>query len=1192
MATDLQPVTSASTGKHGKVVEQHLDRVRQRIRTLDLTAAALGLLAGTLAYGVLLALCDRRWELSPLARQAAFAFFVVAATLYAGVALVRPLCRRINPYYAARKLEETLPEAKNSVINWLDLHDQPLPPAILRSLDHRAARDLGQADLERAVSARRLNWLGGLTFVLFLVALILFLLGPRQFGSLLNRAFVPFAEASLATRTRLILLRPEGGDAIIPLGRAVSIAVQVEGKIPDPAKPDALRLLYRHNPADPYEEKLLKRGDSSREWEITVPPAQVHNGLWYKVTGGDAETPEYRVQVRSTPLVTGFEVTYHYRKYLGWRPETTRDPNLQGPRGTEVVLVARTNRPVKQGELTIGNEPPIPAETVPEDRQALRFRLVLEKEGAYRVWFTSVEGERNTDPRPYTIRVFADQVPKVELTEPGRDIQLPVNGLLRLAGSATDDFGLTVLTLRMQVAGGPALQPKRYREGKSFQLADGGYPQVLEYKDFVELAQVKRETGLGVTLEAGQVIEYWLEAADTCDYPEPNIGKSKVYRVTLAPPQKDPAQQDQERSQAREEQKNHEAAQDKQQEKLNQERQAQGQPDARAPETDKQPGSNEDKVRKQAEDLERALQKREQEKGAGQPQESKGDGKGEGKPEPKTSQDQNQGEGNPEARQEPGGGKPEPKPGQESNPNKGERKSESKPGQEAAGNKGAGKPEPSAGKGEQKATREPAAKPESGLTERPDQGAQPQADPAKGQEKPEPKTDKPAPRPNDRTGSDQQPGEQKAQAKPEPKSETGQEKKADQSDTNPTPKQPRGASGGEKQGSSPGESKGAGAKGGAGAAEPKGGSKDSGTPMPADSTAKGEEKPATQNPDSKGSQSPAGSGRKDGDSPPATGDAPPGGGSKKDTASDIPSLAKDLKSPDEKTRQEAARRLEEMSRNDKDAQRRQAAKEALKQAGEKPGGQPEQGEKSGRDRAAAGEPKDEGKQGEGSGASPQRPGKPAGTDAAKGPSAKPSPGGTPKAQPKESPSEKSPPGSASDGPGKPGQQGPMTQPARPDPDQKADGERSEEGGEQRGGFGRNDRPAPSEREPEAGAPADPRHRKRAGTLQLEDFKKKVNKDVLKDLNWTEEDYRRFLKEYEELLRQEGPGPGEKENLAAPRRGGGSLPNEGVRQVNPGGRPASGTLERGGVGLPPPEFREAHKKFTQHLSELERRREKK
>ena len=67
---------------------------------------------------------------------------------------------------------------------------------------------------------------------------------------------------------------------------------------------------------------------------------------------------------------------------------------------------------------------------------------------------------------------------------------------------------------------------------------------------------------------------------------------------------------------------------------------------------------------------------------------------------------------------------------------------------------------------------------------------------------------------------------------------------------------------------------------------------------------------------------------------------------------------------------------------------------------------------------------------------------------------------------------------------------------------------------------------------------------------------------------------------------------EKDDLAAPQRGGGNLPNQAVRQIKPGSQTQTGNLERGGNTLPPPEFRDAQRRFTQKMAELKREREQK
>ncbi len=118
------------------------------------------------------------------------------------------------------------------------------------------------------------------------------------------------------------------------------------------------------------------------------------------------------------------------------------------------------------------------------------------------------------------------------------------------------------------------------------------------------------------------------------------------------------------------------------------------------------------------------------------------------------------------------------------------------------------------------------------------------------------------------------------------------------------------------------------------------------------------------------------------------------------------------------------------------------------------------------------------------------------------------------------------------------------------------------------------------------------HQKQAGELQLEEIKKRINKDVLKQLNMSEEDFQKFVKAYEEMLKRKPHASAEKENLADPQRGNRSLPSQNVRLIDPRAQGKDGTLQRLGPAVAPLEFREAYKEFSRRISELEQAKEKK
>src|SRR5262249_22931253 len=161
-------------------------------------------------------------------------------------------------------------------------------------------------------------------------------------------------------------LSPPGGNATVPLGQSVTIAVRIDGKAPSPPRPDTLntktaagaktgpvdapKLLFRTTDADPYQERWLDY-DSSREWSTKLEALYVGNGSFYKVSYGDASTPEYRVDVHAPPMIkdNGFKATLRRRPYLGLSDHVQTERELKDYRATTVTLDVQTNCKVKDG---------------------------------------------------------------------------------------------------------------------------------------------------------------------------------------------------------------------------------------------------------------------------------------------------------------------------------------------------------------------------------------------------------------------------------------------------------------------------------------------------------------------------------------------------------------------------------------------------------------------------------------------------------------------------------------------------------------------------------------------------------------------------------------------------------------------------------------------------------------------------
>jgi hypothetical protein len=103
----------------------------------------------------------------------------------------------------------------------------------------------------------------------------------------------------------------------------------------------------------------------------------------------------------------------------------------------------------------------------------------------------------------------------------------------------------------------------------------------------------------------------------------------------------------------------------------------------------------------------------------------------------------------------------------------------------------------------------------------------------------------------------------------------------------------------------------------------------------------------------------------------------------------------------------------------------------------------------------------------------------------------------------------------------------------------------------------------------------------AGSLTLEDVRKKLDKQTLDELKWTEEDKERFLKDLAEALKRD---EATKAKVAAPQPGG-ALPNIVPHEIKPGDRSDHGSRD---TALPPPEYRSAYPNFLQDLNKTDKK----
>jgi hypothetical protein len=104
---------------------------------------------------------------------------------------------------------------------------------------------------------------------------------------------------------------------------------------------------------------------------------------------------------------------------------------------------------------------------------------------------------------------------------------------------------------------------------------------------------------------------------------------------------------------------------------------------------------------------------------------------------------------------------------------------------------------------------------------------------------------------------------------------------------------------------------------------------------------------------------------------------------------------------------------------------------------------------------------------------------------------------------------------------------------------------------------------------------------RASMMQLEEFKKKVDKDVLQKMKMSPEQFAKFLRDYADLARRQELEKADEKLPGLSKRG--NLPPAGGTQMKPTGD-AKNDLRNEGRPKPPPEYRESYNEFLRRLAE--------
>jgi hypothetical protein len=256
--------------------------------------------------------------------------------------------------------------------------------------------------------------------------------------------------------------------------------------------------------------------------------------------------------VQLDPITGDIEVTYRYPAYMKRDPRTLSGTGgeLRAPRGTEVLLKTRADRPVKAAELVVEAEagtpgpsttgpdgqhdqpapgaPRVEGHPSPDGKVTHRFALavehqrglsggfVLDGSGSYRFRYLDAKGRVLADGPPIPITLEPDALPQARIIAPQREIEVDAGAVVDVEWQAEDDVGLSEVALVLKPPAGPD-QRRILRKGEGLRR-DGGTQQLALAPE---------------NLAEGEKLLYWLEAVDGDTVSGPKKAASETHTIKI-----------------------------------------------------------------------------------------------------------------------------------------------------------------------------------------------------------------------------------------------------------------------------------------------------------------------------------------------------------------------------------------------------------------------------------------------------------------------------------------------------------------------------------------------------------------------------------------------------------------------------------------------------------------------------------
>lgn len=242
--------------------------------------------------------------------------------------------------------------------------------------------------------------------------------------------------------------------------------------------------------------------------------ARVDKDARYHVEFGPGKSQEHTITTFVYPALERADVVITPPEYTGLPPKEIKNTlKVTAMEGSGLDFTFKVNKPVKEAELFGEDKTILPLTPSPTDSTILTARMKADKSQKWRLHLVDEKERANKNPPWLSIKVQANQLAKIEIVFPKRDIQVSSIQELPVEAKVWDDLGVTKSGVSFSLA------------GKSKEIVfKHGTTQPAKKHDVKDLLALEYESA-----EPRQLVSYHFWAEDTGPQGEVRRAMSEMF---------------------------------------------------------------------------------------------------------------------------------------------------------------------------------------------------------------------------------------------------------------------------------------------------------------------------------------------------------------------------------------------------------------------------------------------------------------------------------------------------------------------------------------------------------------------------------------------------------------------------------------------------------------------------------------